>query len=728
MAAQYVDDRRPHRGIRKLFAGLLFALCFFGGADARDDWGMSAQSPPAEVEQVLDMLAALPTLQGHDLDAVLHSMHFKSDISPEHWKTLSESEKLALAYHWAVAVSEENGKAFLFAVARQFGERYEALAFDPVFKATFWASGPPPAVSHIGFRRPPASAMATELPGEVRNMLDALSIYVEGPGPLGRATMARHYFELKPPKLGEALAERDAKAFLAAAAGFAPLPPPLQERLNLIMKDVLRYSEAAGHDPRIEAVAARLQKKFGKPPPDAMPVARAGFGAFDTTPPQEGGGGGGGGGGGSPERMNRAADWHTRFDASMFRNSSASARSFTQIRGRAGGPGGVIAGAPVSATIGKPVTIAAEFTATTPCGGAGQQPKGQIHVRTTRGDFFYSNVSCDVLSAARRITFGGVPGIRPWVSGEAIRLASIDTADLAPVFPLYIPEDGNLDRMGRRWRMLLHPALVDLDIGRAVALLDLWPSARARIAEMTDEDRRVLHWLKTFEDKVTWKWSDVPTVISAKGKEIVVTPTGRHTILSIRLFTEDDLQLDALSSEEGFRELQSDMAQCKDAVGHEEECRKVNRYAKELIGPDGKPKQLITGNESRLLDPASKTLAMRIPDFTRVEELLRALAVFRWAKKEGASLSGSDISLKQPRPATPDTIIVGILDDFIVGAPEPEAHSLHEECARSLEALKKSTHRPDAGDPIVTRRHAMILSSVLPTWSGICGRFVQRVR
>jgi hypothetical protein len=75
------------------------------------------------------------------------------------------------------------------------------------------------------------------------------------------------------------------------------------------------------------------------------------------------------------------------------------------------------------------------------------------------------------------------------------------------------------------------------------------------------------------------------------------------------------------------------------------------------------------GHEVKSLDDASPVLIADLPEFRRVENLYRVLAIYRWARSGGATASNGNLSLASNRPRTPDSIVVGINENYIAEAP-----------------------------------------------------------
>jgi hypothetical protein len=663
--------------------GLLLALLLCGiPVQARDPWGLQPQASEQKITHVIDVLGHASVASNGELDRELLALNFKPGISNRDWFSMPEREKLTLAYRWASAVSNENGLLLLARLSHRFAERYESLGFNPVFIQFHHQlqekTGQKAAdITSIPFRKPTAAQLHAALPADVERLIKRLAVYVDGPGPLGKYTLAAHVFNLEGEKLEQAMEKRDPVSFLKNASQQAPKPPPVSERLNLLIKKVMLHSEAASRDTALTHAAARLRQEFGIPPrtvahADILLATQAagmpgGIALPETTPhpfakPSSEqshlpliDSGHMLGGGASP-RIQEATITHQRFMNHFY--SSPGSKTHASVMGRAGGGGGVIAGAAVTSSLGKPSQISLEILPNKICGKPGTEVKGSISVRTNKGVYHYRDISCDVMLAARNITYG-IHDAQPWQSGEAIVLATIDTAGLYRTYPVYAPADENPLKLGRRHRMLLHPALIDLDIGRAMALLDLWPSVPHLIFRVTDDNKTVSQWLKA-RNAVTWKWSDSPSTITASGTSIRVTPVHRQTMLSLREFSAMDVLKENM------------LPAASDTL------------------PEG------IGHVSSAFDRAAPVLMRHIPDFSRAEELLTVLALFRWARQEGATLANDHIALHTPMPATPDTIITGFLGDTLSGASSSASWTAECETVRKhLDAMKKIPYPPD---------------------------------
>lgn len=633
------------RTVKTLLMGLLALSTGLHAQESR--WGLQSSSTMAEVGSALEILARLPSLRPTDLDVVLTEIGFDSASRPQSWKDLSEREKLRQAYRWAQSVSEENATAFLVAIAKRFEARYESIAFDPLL-SRYVNTGR--SIPKVQFSRPTPTQLSQPLPREISDVIDRLSRYVDVPGPLGRGIVARKHFGLDGDRLLDTLQAREPRDFLDNAARRATPPPPIHERVNGLMQEVIRWSEAATHDAVLMQVAEQLIRKFGQPPGHSGKMR-----ASDIDPnerlkptPQESadlGGNSGGGGGGTPERQRRALDAHQSFENKHY--SRPESRGFRAAAGRAGGRGGVIAGSPVNSSgIGQPLSLTIKMPRDMTCAEMGRPAVfGDVVVRTTVGEYRFPQVRCDVLLAARQLVFDKLGSIR-WTPHDALGLASIDLDEKSAAFPFFLPDGGKLADVALRRRMVLHPALLDLPIGRSAIVLDLWPSAPIALLQASHQDRTVARWLKSMRAAYTWKWLDTRAYISATKGEITIKPEGRRTILAIRVFTEKEQKTEDLA--------------CNPPLGSQDLCARLQTE----------------GSAGFLLeefDAAAPILVSRVAEFADVEMLLKTLSLFRWARLGGVTEVKGHIPLPPStrRGLTPDSLALSLSRDWIATITAP---------------------------------------------------------
>lgn len=608
-----------------------------GVAKADTAWGLDARSSQADRDRVVDALSRLPSLQAAPVDPFLRQVGFDGPSSSPAWSTLSNKEKVTQAWRWANAADQ--GDAFIGALVHRFDQQYESVRFDRELRPFLLQAAPQGALS---FSRPTPAARGAPLPGHVESALNRLSLYVDVPGRLGRATVARLDFGLRGDALLEALEHRDAREMLRFAAEHAPLPPEIQERLNTLMKEVVRQSEAASADPELRQVAAQLEQHFGRPQASAqasvtsLDIDDAGH-ASGHDPS---GGGGGGGGGGSPAREQSAIRDHMAFERAHY--PEARSRSFRAEVGRAGGRGGVVAGAEVSVrNLGRPTAVRLDMPAQAECADV-RRPAAEatLVIDTTSGQIAYGPMRCDIFAAAFRVVYG-IDNQLAWQEGTAIGLASIALDKAHMAFPYFLPAGGALESISRRRAMLLHPGLVDLPVGRSIELLDLWPSAREALLRATSADRDVSHWLDELEKSATWKWTDSDVVLSASNGRLAISAPGRKMLLRMTMFTEDELVRERLA--------------CDPKRGDPALCRQISTSGG-------------AGRAVATFDAAAPTLIRRVPEFNDAERLLRALAVTRWLKASGVPAPSMPLAAAGLRPRTPASIVIGPAGDWIAAS------------------------------------------------------------
>lgn len=587
-----------------------------------------AQQLSGRAQADIEALASLQSLSAGNADEMFAALGFKPNMQRADWEALSPVEQVEIMYRTAQAANPPQGDEVIRQMARITSERYESIRYDPLFKSALAVSRPGAA---INWGKSPTAQPPAALSPAVTAQLEALSRYVEGAGEFGRVEVARRIFGLEPPRLERALRHRTSRAMLLAATALAFVPPPVQERLNRLLRDVHANFESAALDPALRAAAEREGS-----PREAMAAVAAGSktgsvdgsGRFDAN---ANGGGGGGGGGGSPARTAEAARRSATFDSVHY--SQPGSRSYSRVLGRVGGRGGIVVGAPVQGepSAGVPEGIAIDMAGQSCATKAPDTVFGAILIitrdhRTLR----YGPVACDEAIAAKALVFDTFPEMPAWQPGEAIGLMTIDSP--TP----FIPADRDLNRSGRRFDVILHPALLDLPIGRSVALSDMKPSARRSLQDDAGGATAVSDWLAALESKeiVTWRWHDNPTRIRAIAGRISIDPASAeygNTVLAFRAFSE----MDAIK---------------------EDEAEKTGSH------PD-------VGGSMPEFTKAAGVLTSQVAEYRRLESFMRTAAIVRWARLGGATFVGTAPGLPPRRAPTPDNLVVGWNGDWIAVAP-----------------------------------------------------------
>jgi hypothetical protein len=162
-----------------------------------------------------------------------------------------------------------------------------------------------------------------------------------------------------------------------------------------------------------------------------------------------------------------------------------------------------------------------------------------------------------------------------------------------------------------------------------------------------------------------------------------VVPRRRDSILALRLYGRDELITEQVDTPAEREELKAELEECKRSSTDIPECRKAEHVARLIKRANSG--NALEGHDSSQLARSVSNLAHRVPDVARAQELFNTLAIFRWAKQAGAQLQGKAIPLAKKRPQTPDVVIVGILENFIAGAPDPGDWA--DECAKMVRRL-----------------------------------------
>jgi hypothetical protein len=551
---------------------------------------------------------------------------------------LSFAEQMEIAYRAAEAVPPPQGSQLLDQVAAITAKRYESIQFDPAFEHVFHA--PRSSNQSITFGKPSPADFAKPLPDSVILKLNILSGYVEGTNEFGRVAVLKRHFNLHSPELERALRYRSTRQMLMAATALAAIPPPAEARLNALAQDVYTHFDSASLDPALRNVVA--QTASPRVSLDNLvtgsPIASVDqSGDVSIHPPRNGVGLEGPGGG--AQRTVEAARRNAEFDHLYY--PTAESRSFPRVIARVRGRGGIILGADVRADgiTGHPNKILIDM--------AGQSCKvarpeavfGSIEVvMMDQTVLKYGPVACDEALAAKRFVYNTYPGMAEWRSGEAIGLMTIDK-------PIpFTPSNHNLLMSGIRYDAILHPALVDLPIGRAVALSDMLPSARKFLLQSAGDDPNIAAWLKAVDarDVVTWKWHDRAMVITAVAGRMLINPddkTGSTSVLQFRAFREPDEEAESEGAKVGIH---------------------LSEFAR-----------------------ARKSLVTKVAEYRRLEELMRVSAVFRWARINGASFVGTEPEVGSERSRTPDNLVIAWDGSWIATAPGLSAEArINEFCGR----------------------------------------------
>ena len=122
--------------------------------------------------------------------------------------------------------------------------------------------------------------------------------------------------------------------------------------------------------------------------------------------------------------------------------------------------------------------------------------------------------------AAHQIVFGRYPGVPSFNSKSGIGLVGI--YDRARYFDI---ADGKMINEGDRWRIVMHPALTNLQLGWSALMVDALP-IRKNLLNVTRQhldpaqEKSVEEWLS--HTPGNWKFTEAPLVITTQGPSLVV--------------------------------------------------------------------------------------------------------------------------------------------------------------------------------------------------------------
>jgi len=123
--------------------------------------------------------------------------------------------------------------------------------------------------------------------------------------------------------------------------------------------------------------------------------------------------------------------------------------------------------------------------------------------------------------AAREIVFGRYPGLHEWQPGQGIGLVGV--TDRTPYFEC---GPDKLVNEGVRWRVIMHPALVNLELGWAALMVDVLPIKQKTLLDLarkngTDRDYQAIEsWLENTPGN--WKFHETPLLIRMDAEHLTV--------------------------------------------------------------------------------------------------------------------------------------------------------------------------------------------------------------
>jgi hypothetical protein len=314
--------------------------------------------------------------------------------------------------------------------------------------------------------------------------------------------------------------------------------------------------------------------------------------------------------------------------------AAAPIRSFRIMSRVAGGFGGVV--------FGDSITDVPQLPKVTTVGWERDRAEpsiGRLIFRFEDGSTrFVRSVLLEDVYAARAITFGGVADVPQMKEGEGVGLLGI----FDPVEYFDCGETA-LIHEGRQWKIVMHPALANTDLGWSTLMTDTLPIVRSQFLKLVQEncgpdDLKQAQGLLDAEPG-DWKFTDVPLVVEAEGDELVVC----------REATPDD--------------------------DYPEDLRRQAWIGVVGFGRGGQAPEF--SDRFYRLVPA---LVRASHDYDRLNNFAKVFALLRWAKAKGAKFD--EAPGQPPIVPTPDSVI--ITEEGIVPAPAFEPRAAYRDLDRKI--------------------------------------------
>lgn len=551
------------------------------------------------------------------------------------WPAIRKIEAAYLAAEQAEL--SKGGERFLAMMSKALAQEYRAARSEAALGSYIDVRDSP---DTIRFAPPPQGKRVARAPHV--EAIKVLSRYCAG-GPLGSTDLViERYFGLDASRAFEILrGSRSSEDALLTA--FAEVPEAEREgKLRVLTRDVSKHYRSV----RYETALARyldvdshgLAGMKGEPPPEGPKPG----------PPGGGGGGGGSGRGRPPEAGPRAqtrpavpsgrpggggaAANYSRILSQYARSGS---RSFRVMARGARGFGGVVMGNEVAAP-GVPSAKRISFEGTAAA-------EGRLVVELSNGEKYnYPALAEDAL-AAHLIVFSGAGDVAGLEKGQGVGLVGID--DRTDYVRL---GDTSILERGAYFRVALHPALVNTDLGWAILMVDVHPieptqllaqirkeaAAQGLPAELERYITRLFGSMNRKGNLGTWKVVDVPLRISTSGRDLRIARDGSDFPNAMR--------------EGNFLEMRVPRLSDADAKAIE---------GGEAVDEEGIDRRLQNYDEQFAKDfyRVLPTLTAHAYDYYRLNRFAAVLAIYRWAKQTGGTSAKPTGSTKtQP---TPDAIL-----------------------------------------------------------------------
>lgn len=502
---------------------------------------------------------------------------FEPALGGPNFARLPSLAKLHVAYRCAEQHERGNGKRFIEAMAARMADEHGLDAL-PVELHGFVPKEPPAVVQFAKLTR---LADAAPLNPEINKALFKIGEFAEGGALGGPQGILKHYFGLSDAVVEDLLVRSGTTAeAIKRAATYVPEQQrywrvttlvaalddyygdsSLKERAFDSFRPQRRTDAFVSNPPDVDFRPGQDRVRYpsdspGPAPGDAGPSlphddssgASAGSGGGS------GGGGGGGGGGarghggssngakpsaaatprsgqasGSPASPSHAPPLRSEYRGSGFKSRYADfvrrnygggrGGSFGKMIATGRGFGGVVIGAAVSADIDVKKPKSTTFIP----GADGET--GFLRITFDDGTTAtFKDVAADDLLLAMAVTqpdpaeLKVIEDVGP--SDDGIGLVGIEN----PV-PHFDCAPGGFAHRGRRWQVILHPALDSTSLGWQLIFLDSELTGPAAItADPNSPSSQLRKLVNETRELTTWKFIDLPTRISCKGEVIALDP------------------------------------------------------------------------------------------------------------------------------------------------------------------------------------------------------------
>jgi len=668
---------KKHSGFLAALAGFaLFLATLLLGVDGRARAAQLDPSIKPETQKAINSLGATVSGKTDRVDQMLKHMGY-IPANEDAWRSFPAVRKLETAYLAAQNVDPQGGERMLALLASDLAMQYEAVRYDPALGPLLQST--PAQSTPILFKNsvPPPDPSAWIPPPRIAAAIDSLSRYSGGNALGGTHGVLRDYLGLPPEKAYEILrsSSSDAEAF-QRAVNWVPESQRLP-RLSQLVAALDRAYEAPRHDKALDVLRPLTPQMASSqdrtipsqiafdpvhnqivaspshaPPPSvasappSVPAPSVSPDSF-TQPAAPS----------SPMPLDMptrapALEAESRYAEYMVENyAEPASQSFGAMIGEAEGFGGVVFGNKVYADTRLPAPTQVTFIA------ADDTPAlGRLEVRFKDGSVRNLDlVHLDDAYAAYHIVFSGTglgsgTVVSPANPGNGIGLVGLaDRTDYFDLGPEGIMNDGV------RWRVVIHPAIADTNLGWATLMSDSLPIMQAKLLALvkasadSESFEQIQALLQDTPD--TWKITDVPLVVKADGTRLFVEKVpeeGKHESPELRQTAFLGIQGFAFNSDDGTTDTTADFS-------------------------DG----------FYQLEPV---LLRASYDYDRLNQFAQVLAVCRWAKSQGATFLGEPPT--PPKVPTPASLI--ITDQGFATAPDFKPEETKRELLERVQQKSKS--------------------------------------